>query len=63
MIGRMIILSTVIENGGGGEKRQVLGGKVQELCFIHIELVPTAKHPPEDAAKTDQDFGLDRSQS
>lgn len=57
------MLSTVNENGGGGERRQGLGGKVQELCFIQIELDLTARHPRGDAGKTGQDFSLDKTQS
>lgn len=52
----MITFSTVIENGDGGERRQSLGGKVQELCFIHNGLDLTARHLPGDAGKTGHDF-------
>jgi len=54
------MLSTVIENGGGGERTEGLGGKVQELCFMCIEVDLTARYPLGYAGKTGQDFSLDR---
>lgn len=57
------MLSTVTKNGGGGGRMHGLGGKVQELCFMRVELDLTARHPLGDAGKTDQDFSLDRSES
>lgn len=59
----MIMLSTAIENGGGGEMREGLGRKIQEFCSIHNELDLTARHPLGDTGKAGQDFSLNRSQS